>query len=695
MYIERLASNLTILRNEDTTDLAVLETRHNELQRELEGLNSSMKILQPMVTQLRESGQGAIDPWGVLYESLQQSQYDEASMTPHLENPLLSDAVNREGSQNKTLLHLAIAQGHIALIRNLISQGAAVNVRDQSGHTPLQYAADNQEAISLLLGAGAVQDLTPNWQLQGQYESNDQQMILTIGDNTPGRLQQARDPQAQWRITNMTWSEGVGGMDIRNTVLQHGENRVPLAINMYTLTEAPTLQVLLQGPDRALQSIRIDLREVCVARLQEKERALTERSVDMDQYIQNTEAVYQLPPETVTDPRVNREKKNEVGTLSGRLEAFQTQYERDMQAFSSNLNTLGQIQFNERLPVFRRNQQRIEDAISSLKSVQIQLQQQCTTAHEALFKTLKNEDQQASMVLLEDSQLDVNKRNERGDTFLQLAVTKKNIDAVKILLDHGADINEQDANGKTALMKASKYGHEECVSLLLGNSANMNIRDESGRTALYQAAISGHAQVVGILLERGVDVEPLLQELQSKERDKNKLMYSLRQAEKTIANYAPIQVVAEHIYTANNRAIPLSKMARLRLINETLLPELMESINSIQLELRYFEKINRGLNEADRFGRLPLHDAIRNTSSTIGFLKFLAERTDKLFKDLNAGLDSASVAYYVEGQDYDYDDEGYCVVIPRTFLDVAKDFGNANAIKVLQELGVPMGEEFY
>ena len=205
--IERLASNLTILRAQDATGLVVLEARHNELQGELSALNDSMNILQPMVTRLRNNDQGAIDPWGVLYEGLQQGQYDEASMAPHLASPLLSDAVNREGAQNKTLLHLAIEQGHVALSRTLLNQGAEVNVRDLSGNAPLHYAteANNQEAISLLLGAGAVQELPPDWQLRGSYEAAGQQMLLTIGD-TPGRLQQARDPQAQWRITNTTWS---------------------------------------------------------------------------------------------------------------------------------------------------------------------------------------------------------------------------------------------------------------------------------------------------------------------------------------------------------------------------------------------------------------------------------------------------------------------------------------------------------
>ena len=261
-----LQDNISMLLSGYAADLAVLNDRSVALRHVLEELHESMSMLQPMVDKLGDSDRGPIDSWGILYESLQQGRYDEANMAPHIASPLLSNEVNREGRQNKTLLHLAIEQGHIALSRRLIRQGAELNPIDHAGHTPLHYAteANNQEAVALLLGAGAVQDLPPDWQLQGNYEATGQQLVLTIGD-TPGRLQQPRDPQAQWRITNMAWSEGLSGQIDPNTVLRYGENTVPLSVNMGTLSEQPMLHISLQGPDRAFQSITIDLRGVCMS----------------------------------------------------------------------------------------------------------------------------------------------------------------------------------------------------------------------------------------------------------------------------------------------------------------------------------------------------------------------------------------------------------------------------------------------
>ena len=520
----RLQDNISILLTGFTADLTVLNDRSVALRHALEGLNASMSRLQPMVDQLNGRDQGPIDPWGVLYEALQQGRYDAANMAPHLASPLLADAVNREDNQRKTLLHLAIEQGNLVLSRRLIRQGAELNPIDHAGHTPLHYAieANNQEAITLLLGAGAVQDLQPDWQLQGNYEANGQQLVLTIGD-TPGRLQQARDPQAQWRITNTTWSSGLNGQIDPDRVLQHGENRIALVINMDALTEAPTLHMLLQGPDRAFQSITLDLRKVCVARLQKGERGLIEREDNVNKYVQETETIYQLLPETLTDPRENRKKQTKVGTLLGQLEGFQTQYERDLQALSSDLNILEQAAVNELLPVFEANNKRLQDAIASLKSVQVQLQQQCTTAHEALFKTLTNRNIAAAEILSNDPKIDINPpvdwkntngfilpedHTGNGWSLLHLAAVQGYATVVRNLLENGHQVDKLDLEEKiTPLISASRKGHEDIVRILLEHGADTNAQGKQGQSALLVASLRGHERIVRILLENGADID--------------------------------------------------------------------------------------------------------------------------------------------------------------------------------------------
>jgi len=66
--------------------------------------------------------------------------------------------------------------------------------------------------------------------------------------------------------------------------------------------------------------------------VQSKAYALAERTDNVAEYVQATNTIYNLPPEVVSDPRVNRAKQEEIATLLGRLTAFQTQYQEDMQA---------------------------------------------------------------------------------------------------------------------------------------------------------------------------------------------------------------------------------------------------------------------------------------------------------------------------------------------------------------------------
>ena len=372
----------------------------------------------------------------------------------------------------------------------------------------LDLASENRTLIRPLQISGNNTTLAADWQLQGSYEAAGQQLVLDIAD-TPGRSHQARNPQAQWRITSTTWSQGLSGQIAPNLVLQHGENRIPLEINMGTLTEAPSVQVVLQGPERAFQGITLDLRAMCVDRLEEKERLLTERSDRIDQYVQETDTNYQLPPETVTDPRVNREKQNELTTLLGRLTAFKTGYEEDTRAFSSNLETLEQTQVNENLAVFEANNKRLKDAIASLKSAQVQLQQQCTTAHMALFKTLENENQEAIDILLEDPKLDVNGRNEGGIPLICIATDKWNEEAIrKILAKRGNRYINTIYRRYTPLQIAIKKKSLGIFSLLLEGGADMNMYEKYQQNYFIWHETSSAPPVFIILQQMAICDEP-------------------------------------------------------------------------------------------------------------------------------------------------------------------------------------------
>jgi ankyrin repeat protein len=69
--------------------------------------------------------------------------------------------INRPGPDGNYPLHVAVSDGRVAIARELIRNGAELDVRDAEGHTPLHVALANGKvpAARLLLDEGADDDL--------------------------------------------------------------------------------------------------------------------------------------------------------------------------------------------------------------------------------------------------------------------------------------------------------------------------------------------------------------------------------------------------------------------------------------------------------------------------------------------------------------------------------------------------------
>uniref|UniRef100_A0A674IKV8 Uncharacterized protein n=1 Tax=Terrapene triunguis TaxID=2587831 RepID=A0A674IKV8_9SAUR len=70
---------------------------------------------------------------------------------------LKENDINAVNASNETLLHIAAANGHVAIIEYLINKGAKLDVKDKKGRTPLHRAAEKgqDDAVKVLLQAGA------------------------------------------------------------------------------------------------------------------------------------------------------------------------------------------------------------------------------------------------------------------------------------------------------------------------------------------------------------------------------------------------------------------------------------------------------------------------------------------------------------------------------------------------------------
>jgi ankyrin repeat protein len=82
---------------------------------------------------------------------------------------------------------------------------------------------------------------------------------------------------------------------------------------------------------------------------------------------------------------------------------------------------------------------------------------------------------------------------------MEYAAGQGNTASVKLLLDAGMDVNRRYKNDLTALMWAAGYDRAETVKLLLARGADPSLRDNRGMTAMDIAAQTHSGQVSALL----------------------------------------------------------------------------------------------------------------------------------------------------------------------------------------------------
>lgn len=108
--------------------------------------------------------------------------------------------------------------------------------------------------------------------------------------------------------------------------------------------------------------------------------------------------------------------------------------------------------------------------------------------------------------LLIDSGACLSVTSTHGETPLHFAAELNCARKVQLFLQIGADVNSIDCNGISPLHLASGKGHDAIVELLCKQkNANVDLKDYSGVTPLHLAAFNGHKTAVRILLEAGAD----------------------------------------------------------------------------------------------------------------------------------------------------------------------------------------------
>jgi len=110
---------------------------------------------------------------------------------------------------------------------------------------------------------------------------------------------------------------------------------------------------------------------------------------------------------------------------------------------------------------------------------------------------------------LEGEAFDAEVHGDPNELFNKFDLTQKNVNVQAIkgfITSHNVDLNKQNENGMTFLNFAVDNSHSELVKMLIEEfKADVNIRDDMGYTPLHSAAMSGDTELASYLIAHGAD----------------------------------------------------------------------------------------------------------------------------------------------------------------------------------------------
>jgi uncharacterized protein len=109
----------------------------------------------------------------------------------------------------------------------------------------------------------------------------------------------------------------------------------------------------------------------------------------------------------------------------------------------------------------------------------------------------------AEALLKEGAQVDSRSTNTMQNTPLHAATAGRQVELMKLLLEHEANPDATQEGGWTALHAAAQTGDRSMIEVLLANSASINVRAANNQAPLDLALLKGHHEVAALLEQLG------------------------------------------------------------------------------------------------------------------------------------------------------------------------------------------------
>lgn len=319
------------------------------------------------------------------------------------------------------------------LINLLIYKGADIDARNNSGKTPLLFAArflDNYDIIRLLLEHGA--DVNAK-------DDDGRTPLFTVSDR-----------RENYNIVKLLLERGA---DVN---AKNEDDLTPL----FRVYELKTAKLLLEHG--ANVNARDKYRKTPLHRIGNKEtmKFLIEHDADLE--------------------------AKDIEGNTPLIEVTKDRYHNDtvklLIDYGANINSENKKGYT---PIINSVKSKNTDIVKLLIERGVNINQPNKDGKTPLFYAFRKE----MTELLIKHGANVNIKDRFGRTPLMTANDKFNRDSniTKILIDRGADVNAKDNNGETALFYAVLNNKLDSVKILLANDANPNVKNNRGETPLLIA----------------------------------------------------------------------------------------------------------------------------------------------------------------------------------------------------------------
>ena len=104
------------------------------------------------------------------------------------------------------------------------------------------------------------------------------------------------------------------------------------------------------------------------------------------------------------------------------------------------------------------------------------------------------------------SGIDLNYRNNNGNTALMYAIMYNRVEIARMLIDSGVDVNIRDNRDNTALIWTILFDNIEISRMLINVGADINIPGDRGRSALIWAIQSENTKFAKLFINSGADL---------------------------------------------------------------------------------------------------------------------------------------------------------------------------------------------